>query len=793
MKLQLNFTNNTPSLKGNIWLKGLFGVEKENIRVDKNGIISQTPHPAAFGDKLSHAYITTDFSESQVEMITPPLQSIAETLGFLETIHDIVSVELNDEYLWPQSIPPILPNEEEIPIAHYAQKGKKEEEYREKIAEKYGRKKQAVSGIHFNISLNDTLLQVLYQNTSQEISFEAFRDEVYLKITRQLLRYRWLYVLIFGCSPIVDPTYELKCRDLPIYFNSKTRGLSLRNSCFGYGNLEDLYPDYSSTKGYLQSIEEMVKKGTLSASKELYASVRPKFIKNSEHITYVEARFIDINPMNKIGLTPEMLQFIHWLAIYGLVTDEQNDFSSESQSIANMNHGNVSLYGLLEKLLFISEDGSKSDAWEEAKLVVSNMQNLFTTLGIENKNYLDTLKHVQEMIHYPKRRIVQQVLNETDVNGFIPFHLVMAKNYLQESKLNKFNFKGLEDMELSTQLVLREAVRRGVAFDILDRDENFIRLKRDENIQYVRQATKTSLDNYASILAMENKVLTKQILDEHGIRVPKGLNYTDSTMAKADFKYFKNKAVVIKPKSTNFGLGITIIKNNEDVRIFERAIDIAFEADQSILIEEFIDGKEFRIFVMNDEVVGILHRVPANVTGNGRHAIRELVVEKNKDPLRGKGYHTPLEKIQLGEAELMFLKAQNKDFDTIPLENETVFLRENSNISTGGDSIDFTDDIPESYKKMAVKAAQALNVKITGLDMIIPDYTQEAGDDNYAIIELNFNPAIHIHCHPYKGENRKLNEKLLDLLGYPIVTEPLTVSPKRTICIKLECCELIKN
>ena len=793
MKLHLNFTNNTPSLKGNIWLKGLFGVEKENIRVDKNGIISQTPHPAVFGDKLSHAYITTDFSESQVEMITPPLPSITETLGFLETIHDIVSIELNDEYLWPQSIPPILPNEEEIPIAHFAQKGKKEEEYREKIAEKYGRKKQAVSGIHFNISLNDTLLQVLYQNTSQEISFEAFRDEVYLKITRQLLRYRWLYVLIFGCSPIVDPTYELKCRDLPIYFNSKTRGLSLRNSCFGYGNLEDLYPDYSSAKGYLQSIEEMVKKGTLSASKELYASVRPKFINNSEHITYVEARFIDINPMSKIGLTPEMLQFIHWLAIYGLLTDEQNDFTSEFQAIANLNHENVSLYGLLEKLIFISEDGSKSDAWTEAGLVVSNMQSLFTTLGIENQNYLDTLKYVQEMIQYPERRIVQQVLNETDVNGFIPFHLVMAKNYLQESKLNKFNFKGLEDMELSTQLVLREAVRRGVAFDILDREENFVRLKRDENIQYVRQATKTSLDNYASILAMENKVLTKQILDEHGIRVPKGLNYTDSTMAKADFQYFKDKAVVIKPKSTNFGLGITIIKNNDDVRIFERAIDIAFDADQSILIEEFIDGKEFRIFVMNDEVVGILHRVPANVTGNGSHTIRELVVEKNKDPLRGKGYHTPLEKIQLGEAELMFLKAQNKDFDTIPLENETVFLRENSNISTGGDSIDFTDDIPESYKKIAVKAAQALDVKITGLDMIIPDYTQEAGDDNYAIIELNFNPAIHIHCHPYKGENRKLNEKLLDMLGYPIVTETLTVSPKRTICIKLECCELIKN
>ena len=152
-----------------------------------------------------------------------------------------------------------------------------------------------------------------------------------------------------------------------------------------------------------------------------------------------------------------------------------------------------------------------------------------------------------------------------------------------------------------------------------------------------------------------------------------------------------------------------------------------------------------------------------------------------------------MEKIQLGEAELMFLTAQDKNFDYVPGKSETIFLRENSNISTGGDSIDFTDEIPESYKKIAVKAAKALDVKITGLDMIIPDYTQEATDDNYAIIELNFNPAIHIHCHPYKGKNRKLNEKLLDVLGFPIIKDIGTATQRRRICLRLECCELIKN
>ena len=792
METNNRFKINGSLLKGNTWLKGLFGVEKENIRVDRHGVIAQTPHPAIFGDKLNHSYITTDFSESQVEMITPPLPSVAQTLGFLETIHDIVSLELEDEYLWPQSIPPILPDEDQIPIAKYPKGGRKEAEYREKLALKYGRKKQAISGIHFNISLDVTLLEMLYQNTSGAISIEAFRDEVYLKITRQILRYRWLYVLIFGSSPIVDPTYELKCCDLPLYFNAKTRGLSLRNSCFGYGNLIDLYPDYSSVKGYLQSIEQMVKNGTLTATKELYASVRPKFSNNSSSISYVEVRFPDINPLSKIGMTQEMLHFIHWLIIYGLLTDEKNDFTTEFQSIADSNHGTISLFGLNTNVEIKTENGSAVNALDEAKDVIQDMVNLYAELEIDNKDYLHSLQYAQEMVNHPDRRIVHQILNETDAKGFIPFHLERAKDYLQQSKQNAYNFKGLEDMELSTQLLLREAVRRGIAFDILDRDENFIRLKRDQNIQYLRQATKTSLDNYASILAMENKVITKQILEEHGIRVPRGLDYTDKISAKAGFQYFKGRAVVVKPKLTNFGLGITVLKINTEISIFERAIDIAFNFDSSILIEEFIEGKEFRFFVMADEVVGILHRVPANVTGNGANTIRELVIEKNKDSLRGKGYHTPLEKIQTGEAELMFLKAQDKDFESIPGNDETIFLRENSNISTGGDSIDFTDDIPDSYKQIAVKAAKALNVKITGLDMIIPDYTKEATDENYAIIELNFNPAIHIHCHPYKGKNRRLNEKLLDLLGFPIIKEAHEATHSR-ICLKLQCCELIKN
>ncbi|MBA4409473.1 MAG: bifunctional glutamate--cysteine ligase GshA/glutathione synthetase GshB [Bacteroidota bacterium] len=754
------------SLKGNIWLDGLFGLEKENIRVDHSGNLAQTPHPKVFGNKLKHPFITTDFSESQIEMITPPLPDIRQATGFLETIHDIVSLELKEEYLWPQSIPPILPADQQIPIAQYGEDGNDAREYREFLAEKYGPKNQLFSGIHFNFSYSEKLLELLYLKANASVSFDEFKDEAYLKTSRQMLRLRWLYILLYGDSPVVDPSFELQCKMAPYPIDRNVIALSIRNSCFGYQNFDDLFPDYSSVTNYKDSIARMIQDQKIAAAKELYSPVRLKFIRNQHHISYLEFRFIDIDPLAKAGISVEALRFLHALALYGLLTGEPDDFSSAAQAEANKYHQGVALYGLNTAPFWVDIDGVRYNIWQKAQTIIREITDLFGKLDIKNAEYLDSLMQAVNLIENPKERKVYEVLNGIVKMGYIQFHVEKARQYLNDSRANSYNFHGLEDMELSTQILLHEAVKRGVSFEILDRKENFIRFQKDGNIQYVKQATKTSLDNYASILAMENKLVTKKILTEHGIRVPKGLEYTSVKAAKADFNFHQDKPVVIKPNQTNFGLGITILKENKDEHTYQRAVDIAFEHDTTILIEEFISGKEFRFFVIGDEVVGILHRVPANVTGDGSRSVSELIELKNQDTLRGKGYLTPLEKIQLGEAEAMFLKQQNKDFETIPVSGEVVFLRENSNISTGGDSIDFTDDIPDSYKQIAVQAAKALNVVITGLDMIIPDTMQEATTDNYAIIELNFNPAIHIHCHPFQGKNRKLNEKLMDALGY---------------------------
>ena len=140
---------------------------------------------------------------------------------------------------------------------------------------------------------------------------------------------------------------------------------------------------------------------------------------------------------------------------------------------------------------------------------------------------------------------------------------------------------------------------------------------------------------------------------------------------------------------------------------------------------------------------------------------------KNRNSLRGKGYKTQLEKIKIGVTEKMFLGINDIKISDIPKENEIVYLRENSNISTGGDSVDYTDDIPQKYKDISLKAAKAVDAKICGVDMIINDISNENPTDNdYAIIEANFNPAIHIHTYPFKGKRRRIAGKILDLLGF---------------------------
>ncbi|WP_232699137.1 bifunctional glutamate--cysteine ligase GshA/glutathione synthetase GshB [Brevibacillus daliensis] len=754
-------------------VRGHFGLEKENVRVDKEGKLALTPHPKAFGSKTENPYIQTDFSESQIEMITPTFDSLDEAYCFMEALQDIVSLELNEhgEYLWTSSNPPMLPKEKEIPIAQM--NDPIADEYRSELADKYGRKRQLLSGIHYNFSFDEHFLRKLHKVERRSEDFKTFKDAIYFRVARNLLRYRWLLIYLTGASPVFDKTYIEKCvalgqseDDRSYYFPNMN---SLRNSVCGYRNEKPLMVSFDSTLDYVHDLHELIQRNELLSVKEFYSPVRMKTAKGidplkelvEDGVAYLELRFIDLNPLYKIGMSIDTMRLIHLFLIFMLLKKDE-PFGIEDQKMADLNHDQLIMEGIRSRF---HDAVDRPITMEEMALAcIDEMQEMLRLLFPNVEEFLPILYGEKQKILNPELSFASKVKAEIHESSYVTYHLDKAKQYAEQSIRNGYGFAGYEDLELSTQLLLKAAVKRGIKFDLLDRDENFVRLSHRDHQEYVKQATKTSLDSYSTVLIMENKIVTKAVLSQYDIRVPSGEAFRSLDDAMSTYEAYRGKPIVIKPKSTNFGLGITIFNRDFSREDMHKAFELAFQHDRTVLLEEFITGKEYRFLVMGDEVVGILHRVPANVIGDGIHTIEQLVHEKNKDPLRGRGYKTPLEKIQVGEAEEMFLKNHCKGWSDIPQKGEVVYLRENSNISTGGDSIDFTDDIPDNYKRIAIQSAIAAGATICGVDMMIDDIHVDAMESNYCIIEINFNPAIHIHCYPYTGKNRNANEKVLDLL-----------------------------
>ena len=764
-------------------LKGNYGIEREGLRVNNKGKLSLKDHPSVFGDKSNNRYITTDFAESQIEVITPPLKNVEETYNFLNSLYDIVAMEIGEELLWPQSMPIAIPEDNKIKIAEYDQndKGKEARLYREKLIAKYGGKKQLICGIHYNFSFDDELLNKLYNSQSgseffkngchenQKFEYKEFKNSIYLKVTRNYLRYTWLIIYLFGASSVIDRSYIKycikSCEEMTENNFSCGEAISFRNSECGYKNKIDLFPNYNSVEEYIESLKGFITDKLIDSHKELYSAIRLKpadvndFINSlsKDGIQYLEYRSIDINPFEKGGISLNDLYFLQLFNLFLLINEESDYEKWQEESLENKHI--IAKYGLNNAML--KKDGNLVSKEQWGLEILESIKNVNKELNLGKEEVINIMI---EKVKNHKLTYAYKIEKKVKEEGYINAHLNIAKEYKNSAYNNRFKLEGYEELELSTQILMKEAIKRGIKVEILDKSENFISLKKNGQIEYVKQSTKTSKDNYVTVLIMENKSVTKKVLLKSNIKVPNGIEVNSIEEAKSVIKDYVNMPIVIKPKSTNFGIGISIFKDGADKESIKKAFEIAFKHDNTVLLEEFIKGKEYRFLVIDDKVVGILHRVPANVKGDGVKSITELVEEKNQDPLRGYHYVTPLEKINLDENVELFLKQQNKDFNYIPSKDEVVYLRENSNISTGGDSIDYTDDISEKFKAIAVASAKAVNARICGVDMMLEDYTDE--NSNYAIIELNFNPAIHIHCYPYKGVERKIGVEVLKVLGY---------------------------
>ena len=713
------------------------GLEREGLRITPQGVLASTPHPSVYGDKLDNPYITVDYAEQQIELITPPTRAGIDFIYDLAlAVARIVQMQCREdgELFWPASLPPSGIDYEDIQIARYRddELGRAARIYRENLAARYGHRKQLLSGVHYNISL------------------EGADDEVYLRIARNLARYGWFLIYALGAAP--DPTDPFS--------------ISVRQGSAGYHNETELFASYESIEAYCESLDRFVADGHLSEAKEFYAPLRFKSSRSDfmydalceEGVHYIEIRVLDIDPFNEAGISRESLEllecFVRFLAAHECCEGNISNACDEAcQREGAYNMRLVADRGL-DPDLMLTIKGQQVALADE----VVRMQQL---LGIEQP-----VEPLAQRVH----QLIQAQGADDATDGFDNAMLDLARQHQQRAHETRWLLLGFEDWELSTQILMKEAVKRGLQVEPIDAGDNLIRITRTwhdmpEHSEYVMQATRTSADTYISPLLMNNKTVTKRILDEQGIRVPHGEectrdDYHDKLTAWVDIP------AVIKPKSTNFGIAVTIFAQGATLNQLLEAAEVAFEHDDVILVETYIPGTEYRFLVIDGEVLGVLHRKPANVVGDGISTIEQLVACKNEHPYRSKGYRMPLISIDIDEAVIEFIERSGYTPQSVPPKGETVFLRPNSNISTGGDSIDVTDEVDSYFKQIAVDAAHAFDATFCGVDLIIEDITDP--ESPYAVIEVNWNPAIHIHSFPETGTERSIAPAVLRAIGFDV-------------------------
>ncbi|MBE6876255.1 MAG: glutathione synthase [Ruminococcus sp.] len=364
--------------------EGLFGLERETLRVDADGHLAQTPHP------FKNGCLERDFCENQLEIITPPCHSIADMLDSLSGLDKEARTCLKNqqETLWLFSNPPHVENEDEIPVAYFHEDSRAgKNRYRQYLEQKYGKRKMLFSGIHFNFSFLDAYLQTLNQ---KQTDFQEFKNLFYLKLAKQVLSYSWLLVLLTAASPVSDITlshHRIASAALSDY-------ASERSSRKGYWNAFVPHLNYASVSEYVESIQAYIKEGLLYSAAELYLPVRlkPKGENSLESlerngINHIELRMFDLNPLEPLGISQKDLEFAHVLLIY-LSQQADFEFTPELQEQAVRNHQAAASLQIQNVLI-------------QGRPILTQAQNVLSDMSRAFAEYPDILK----ILDYQKQKL----------------------------------------------------------------------------------------------------------------------------------------------------------------------------------------------------------------------------------------------------------------------------------------------------------------------------------------------------------------------------------------------------
>ncbi|WP_218081588.1 cyanophycin synthetase [Anthocerotibacter panamensis] len=315
----------------------------------------------------------------------------------------------------------------------------------------------------------------------------------------------------------------------------------------------------------------------------------------------------------------------------------------------------------------------------------------------------------------------------------------------------------------STGAIVDEALSRGIPH---------LRLSEASLVQlgygiYQKRVQATTTAN-TSIIATEiasDKTVTKSLLHQMGIPVPRGLKVRRLAELEEAIADIGGYPVVVKPLDANHGKGITI--NITDWPTAEAAYDAAKEFSKVVLVEKFLAGKDYRILVINNRLVAVAQRVPAHVIGDGHGTIRQLIDQINQDPRRGFGHEKELTAIVVDDMTTRLLRRKGLTLDSVLPPGEVCELKSTANLSTGGTAIDCTNIIHPDNAFMCERAAQIIGLDVAGIDMICPDISLSVSETGGGIVEVNAAPGFRMHLAPSSGMARNVAEPLIDMLFPP--------------------------
>ena len=452
----------------------LLGLEKESLRVSEQGKIAQTQHPIALGSALTHPYITTDFSEALLELITPPLPSIPAVMQFLQHTHQFVYGKLQNEILWATSMPCIVSGETSIPIAYYGESnpGKMKTVYRRGLGYRYGKMMQVIAGIHYNYSLSDKFwsnFQILEKDNGP---LQDFISNSYFDMMRNLQRFGWMIPYLFGASPAVCKSFlagipsELQPFDEFTYY--QPYATSLRVGDIGYQNykegksgikanydnldsyvksvtcaIETPFPDYEKTGVKVNGEYRQLNANILQIENEYYSSIRPKQITSRDEkpslalkrrgVRYLELRSMDVNVFHPLGVHEQQLYFVEAFMIFCLLQDSP-PINQEERKTIDENLKNTAHKGR-EPGLVLGRDAQPILLREWGLEICQAMEGVCQTLD-EMKNvslYSDALlaqtQLLQDADETPSAKILAEMRRHKE--AFFPFNMRYSQKHYQ--------------------------------------------------------------------------------------------------------------------------------------------------------------------------------------------------------------------------------------------------------------------------------------------------------------------------------------------------------------------------